>query len=46
MQRRRTATAPAPIPLKQRLVQRITMGATPADLARVDAIGYEAYLEE
>lgn len=32
--------------LEQRLVQRITMGWTLAEQARVDAIGYDAYLEE
>jgi len=45
MQRRRIAAAVA-IPVNQRLVQRITMGATPGELARVNAIGYDAYLEE
>ncbi len=45
MQRRRIAAAAA-IPVNQRLVQRITMGATPGELARVNAIGYDAYLEE
>ncbi len=44
MQRHRTA-AGAVTPT-ERLVQRTTMGATSKQLAHVEAIGYDAYLEE
>ncbi len=39
------AGAPGAVSLEQRLVQRTTMGQTPAEMARIARLGYEGYLD-
>ena len=43
---RQTRLARESIEAQKRLVQRLTMGSTPQELARIETLGYEKYLDE
>ncbi len=42
---KRVASAAGALSAEQRLVQRVTLGQTPAEMARIARLGYEGYLE-